>query len=118
MFTSSGYTNFHHARGKKGGLELHAKSQCYSHTFQAWKSRTSVSQRSVASMISSTYSEIINCNRHYINTVEVVLDEEMAFRGNNEKGRSIDHLTSKCGGNFLSLMRLISYHDTMISEFT
>lgn len=52
-FTVSGYNNFQYATGKKGGLEVHAKSQRHIYSAQAWKARISSKAPSVASMLST-----------------------------------------------------------------
>ena len=72
-FVVSGFDNFQYATGKKGALEMHAKSQKHIASNQAWKARISKSS-SVAAMLSASYNKEVEDNHHYIKTIgEVVL---------------------------------------------
>ena len=69
---------------------------------------------SINKMISEAHQKIVDEDRHYIKTVAEIL-LFIARQDNSQRGHR-EGQESKNRGNFLELMKLISYHDPIIAK--
>ena len=115
-FTTTGFNDWKHALGKKGGLLKHSKSQVHAEAMLSWKYYIQMkrSNNSVADKIGSARAQHIAKNVHYIRTVaEVILlcgQQEIALRGHRESEDLLNR------GNFVEILKLIALHDKDIQD--
>ena len=115
-FTTTGFNDWKHALGEKGGLLKHSKSQVHAEAMLSWKYYIQMkrSNNSVADVIGSARAQHIPKNIHYIRTVaEVILlcgQQEISLRGHRESEGSLNR------GNFVEILKLIALHDKDIQD--
>ncbi|XP_038062619.1 zinc finger MYM-type protein 1-like [Patiria miniata] len=114
-FTSTGFSNWKKALGKKGKISKHVVADYHVNAIVAWASfKESEKIGSILKQQSESYKKEILENRHFIKTVGEVLlvtgTQNIAQRGHREDDGSDN------AGNLRRILSLVSGHDKVVKK--